>query len=280
MIFQSDKMTLVSVMDVYKGKVNDIYVCVDTTNGRNNYYTVLVVNDHEVVKKILEIMEKAPDPDEACVDMFSFQNSFCIVFDYVKERSPEEFFTGGTNVVQTSMDIGLNLVVQCMGSKLPYPFLSLVLEQGQIQLLRDNSIALSYAIDLEGIDESANESTCAMQCAILLRDFFKTKVPRKNISYKLLIKKIPKKSYHEFREIYKDLQLSATRIGKLSLRARFKNFLGRNGHTLFKTFLVIAIILTCIALPMFVSKVVWGDIPFLRVFYNSFKTIGTETLLK
>ena len=280
MIFQSDHMTLECVMDVYKGKVNNIYVCVDKTNGRNNYYTVLVVKDHDVVKKILKIVEADPDRLESFVDMFSYHNDFCLVFDYVKERNIDDFYAANETPIQTCVDIGLNLVVQCMGSRLPYPFLELVLKQRQIQLLRDNGIALSYNLDLEELDENATEATCALQLAILLRDFLKQKIPKKNITYKLLLKKIPKQSYHEFREIYKDVQLSAMQMGKTSLKTRIKAYFSRNGSTFFRIFLVVAIILVCIALPMFISQMVWGDIPFLRVFFNTFKTIGTESLLK
>lgn len=280
MIFQSDHMTLETVMDVYKGKVNDIYVCVDNTTGRNNYYTVLVVKDHDTVKKILTVIKDNEDRQDSFVDMFSNQNCFCIVFDYVKERNIDDFYVAEETPIKTCVDIGLNLVVQCMASRLPYPFLALVLEQRQIQLLRDNSISLSYNLDLEQLDEKANEATCVMQCAILLRDFLKRKIPKKNITYKLLLKKIPKGSYHEFRELFKDIQLSATQMGKMGIKARIKEHFSKNSSTYFRLFLALAILLTCIALPMFISQMMWGDIPFLRVFFNTFKHIGTESLLK
>ena len=35
MVYQSGKMTLSTVMDVFSGKVNDVEICENVKNGRN-----------------------------------------------------------------------------------------------------------------------------------------------------------------------------------------------------------------------------------------------------
>jgi len=59
MIYRSEHLTLRSVMDVFQGQVNDVVICEEISGGRGNYYTLLVVKEHETVKKLLRIMEQA-----------------------------------------------------------------------------------------------------------------------------------------------------------------------------------------------------------------------------
>ena len=167
-----------------------------------------------------------------------------------------------------------------MGSKLPYPLLYLVLEQRQIHLLKDGSIVLGYAMDLSGLDEKCGEEKCAMQCAVLVRDMLKDKAVSKSISYQLLMKKIPKQRYQTIREVYKDVRLSMTQGKKRGLAKRFRDWLFRNQPVLFRILLYISVILLILTLIMFFSNIIWGDIPFLRIFFNSFREIGTESMLK
>lgn len=279
MVYQSGKMTLNTVMNVFSGKVNDVEICENVKNGRNTYYTVLIIKDHETVKKLMNIIEASSTGRECYVDMFDSSRGFCMVFDYVKERKLTDFFMARDMPLELCEDICLNLVVQCMTSVLPYPLLELVIKQKQLQLLKDNGIAISYAVDLEELDENCTEARCVMQCALVVRDMLEKKVSKKNIGYKLLAKKIPKQSYISFRELYKDIRLAATTAKKRSLFGRIKAFFIRNDSTIFKMLLVISLILVILALIVFISRAVWGDIPLLRLFFHTFKKIGTESLI-
>lgn len=278
MIYQSEHMTLNSVMDVFRGKVNDVVICENIKDGRSSYYTVLVVKDHVIVKKLVRILKE--QETDCCVDMFNWENNFCLVFDYVKERKLYDFYMAGGLSLENCEEICINLIIQCMISGLPYPLLYLVLEQRQLHLLKDNSVALGYALDLEKLDENCTQDQCTMQCAIILRELLKQKTTRKNVGYKLLLKKIPKQSYRSFRELYKDIQLCASSFQKRSIRQKIGDFSYRNQSTFFKIILVVSLILMVLAVIMLISDAVWGELPFLRIFYNNFTQIGTESLLK
>lgn len=278
MIYQSEHMTLNSVMDVFRGKVNDVVICENIKDGRSSYYTVLVVKDHVIVKKLVRILKE--QETDCCVDMFNWENNFCLVFDYVKERKLYDFYMAGGLSLENCEEICINLIIQCMISGLPYPLLYLVLEQRQLHLLKDNSVALGYALDLEKLDENCTQDQCTMQCAIILRELLKQKTTKKNVGYKLLLKKIPKQSYRSFRELYKDIQLCASSFQKRSIRQKIGDFSYRNQSTFFKIILVVSLILMVLAVIMLISDAVWGEIPFLRIFYNNFTQIGTESLLK
>ena len=278
MIYQSEHMTLNSVMDVFRGKVNDVVICENIKDGRSSYYTVLVVKDHVIVKKLVRILKE--QETDCCVDMFNWENNFCLVFDYVKERKLYDFYMAGGLSLENCEEICINLIIQCMISGLPYPLLYLVLEQRQLHLLKDNSVALGYALDLEKLDENCTQDQCTMQCAIILRELLKQKTTKKNVGYKLLLKKIPKQSYRSFRELYKDIQLCASSFQKRSIRQKIGDFSYRNQSTFFKIILIVSLILMVLAVIMLISDAVWGEIPFLRIFYNNFTQIGTESLLK
>lgn len=279
MVYQSDNMTLNSVMKVFEGKVNDVEICENVVDGRSTYYTVLIVKDHGTTRKLLEIFESAFEGCDCYKERFSCESGFCIVFDYVKERKLDDFFMAESMSLETCENISLSLVVQCMASKLPYPLLELVIAQRQFNLMPDNSVALGYSIDLAALNENAAEADCVMKAALVIRDILEKKLSKKNIGYKLLTKKIPRKSYTSFRELYTDIKLAASTGAKRGLLGRLFNFLRKNGSRIFRFILIICIILAILALIVLVSRLVWGDIPFMRLFFNTIKKIGTESLI-
>lgn len=280
MIYRSDRLTLRSVMDVFQGEINDVMICEEIYGSRECYYTLLAVKNHETVKKLLRIMKQSEKGENCCVDMFSSDNCFCMVFPYVKERKLSEFYMAKAMPLALCEEICLNLLLQCMTSPLPYPLLELVLKQGQIHLLKDNSIALGYCLDLSELDENSTQKECVTQCAIRVRELLQEKTSRKNVSYQLLLKKIPKQSYREFRELYQDIRMSAVGMEKQSIKSRLKGFWNRNQTRILCRLLQLSVVLVILVGIMFLCNVIWGDIPFLRLFVNTFKQIGTESLLK
>jgi hypothetical protein len=267
-------------MDVFQGEINDVMICEEITGSRGSYYTLVAVKDHETVGKLLRVIKQSEQSMDCCVDMFSSNHCFCMVFPYIKERRLADFYMAKAMSLAACEDICLNLLMQCMSSSLPYPLLELVLKQGQIHLLRDNSIVLGYCIDLQELDEKSGQKECTMQCALRIRELLQEKATKKNVSYQLLLKKIPKQSYQGFRELYKDIRLSKTSIGKPDIKKRLQGYWQQKQPAVFHVLLYLSVILAVVVLIMFLSNVIWGDIPFLRVFFNTFKQIGTESLIK
>lgn len=279
MVYQSDKMTYTSVMKVFNGKVNDVEICESTENGRSTYYTVLIIKEHETVRRLIRIMEEYKTDVQYCIDLFDSTSGFCVVFNYVKERRLTDFFMARDMPLSTCEEICLNLVVQCMTSGLPWPLLELILRQRQLQLLKDNCIALGYELDLQELREECHEADCVMECSLIVRDMLEKKISKKNIGYKLLAKKIPRQSYVSFRELYKDIRLATSTVTKKGIFARLKAFLIRNAGVIARILLIVCLILIVSALIIWISRTVWGDVPLLRLFYNTFKKIGTESLI-
>ncbi len=279
MIYQSDRITYCPVMTVSHGVVNDILICRDNDTNRNSFYTLLVFKDHETVKKLIRILETSRYGYDCCLDFFQYQSSYCMAFPEVKERKLEDFYMAEQFSNDKCAEICEKLVLQCMLSKLPYPLLYLVLKQEQIHLLKDYNIELGYTLDLSELDETVGEKECAGACAFLVRKLLQKKKNKKNIGYRLLSKKIPREDYNSLQTLYRDLKVARKAGKKRGFFTRLKLWWSNGQGGFFRMLLIICLILLIFTLICFLSQAIFGDIPFLRILFNHFKTIGTESLV-
>lgn len=280
MVYRSEHLALVSVREVLHGKVNDVVICRDLNTDAESYYTVLVIRDHETAKLFLRVLNEAEEGRKKYVEMFSAPEGFCVVFDYVKERYLTDFYAGRKMSLRDCEQVCRNLIVACIASGLPWPILSLALVQGQIHLRKDNSIQLSCALDLEKLDAGSTEGECAVLCAVIVRGLLEVRATKHTVSYQLLLKKIPKNSYQSFQELYTDIRMTSVKPQRKKITERIREFLYRNQEKLFRILLRIACILAVIVLAMVLSELIFGELPFLRLFVNTFEKIGTEVLTK
>jgi hypothetical protein len=272
-------MTLAVVMDVYHGKVNDVVIC-ENERAKGTYYTVIRITNHNTVKKFLAMMEQYPDKKECVIDMFNSEDGFLVVMGYCRPRNIRDFFATGVNSVERAERISLNLIAECIGSSLPYPLLELVLKERNIQLLQDDSVTLGYMTDLEPMNVDAGEAECAHECARIVRELITPVADKRTMSLQILDKKIPLRNYKTFREIYRDIHIILDGTKKQGFFGRIKSWFARNQEGIFRVLLWISIILLILVVLMVLSNVIFGDIPFMRIFFNSFKKIGTESMLQ
>ena len=124
------------------------------------------------------------------------------------------------------------------------------------------------------------ERDCTVKCARILRALLATKADQKNISYELISRKSDNNSYSSFTELYRDLRIAAMPVEKRGLLVRIKSFFHRNADLLFGILFWVCLILGIVALILLLSHVVWGNVPIIRWFINTFKIIGTESMLQ
>lgn len=276
MIYRSNKMTYVPVMQVLKGEANDIFICRDAVSGQKNYYTFLVIHDHEIVKRLLRVMERSCHGCQCCVEIFQQDDVYCAVFPHVRERYLKSFYMPAQITSKTRGEICENLILACMLSRLPYPLLYLALEQEQVHLRKDNSVELGYTVELDELDEKTGERECARQCAMALRELLEPGKGRESIAYRFFMKKW---DYETFGSLYRDLRLvkgTLQRQGRLAqLRLLFQNY--QKGLLRFLRIICIGVMI--LAMISLLSRAVWGEIPFLRILVNHFRVIGTESLV-
>lgn len=281
MFYQSQKMKLRCVRIVKKSRTNDIVICEDLNTAARTLYTLLVIKEHQMVKTYLEVFEQAGlAAQDSYIDSFSDQGAFCMVFAWQQERPLKDFYMGESYTLEECENICISILIACMTSNLPYPVLYLILEQGQLHLAKDHTVCLGYQIDLEELDPEKTERDCAVQCASILRDLLRPKASQKAFSYRLLEKKIARKSYGRLTELYKDIRITAAPGQKKGIRKRIKGWFLRNQDGLFRFLLYLCAALAVLVLLSLLSQLFLGDIPWLRLLFNGFKTIGTESLVR
>ncbi|MBO6137306.1 MAG: hypothetical protein J6O71_01715 [Lachnospiraceae bacterium] len=280
MVFISPKMSYEVTATRFNGEVNDCFVAKVQDEKNKSLYTLIVIHDHDTVRTLLDIFRKSISKEGPFIESFSSGQDYVLVFPYRTERLLDDFFEGEGLTLEQCEEISTNLILSCIASYLPYPVLYLIITQGKLNLSRDNSIYLTFDIDLKDLDEHIRESDCATECANIILKVLESKINEKNISYELLSKKTGNRSYSKFTEIYRDIKIASTPVKKRNIIVRIKSFFHRNADRLFGILFWVCLILGIIALVMLLTHLVWGDIPFLRIFFNSFKTIGTESLLK
>lgn len=279
MIYEACGMQLNTVRIVRKNAVNDVLICRDLHSAVGSLYTLLLIRDHDVVKRLLEVFEQGGEERKgACIASFSQGGDFCMVFPYKPERPLRSFYAGERFSLSECEDICIHLILACMTEKVPYPILYLMLRQDQIHLAKDGSVFFSYQLDLAETDGHITEKDCVVQCAKLLLELLKPKASRKAVSYTLLRKKIGKRSYSAFSELYKDVRVAAVSKEKVGIRKKLSAWLQVYRDPLFRFLSVVGVFLALIVIATFLTQMIFGDAPWLRLFSNSFKVIGTENL--
>lgn len=281
MNYHSDKMNLNCIQIVFSNPVNDVLICRDMNGEEGNIYTVIAIKQHEIAKKLLEVCANENKPhDYFLIDHFSYMGQDIWVFPYAKERPISRFYTGDSLEVTQCEDVCRSLVLNCISCGLPFPILYMVLTQGLIHISKELSVYFSYGFDLRLFDETKTEQDCVVECAKILLSLLETKSSQKAISYKLLQKRTNSMGYHLFAELYKDIIFSASYKGRLNIIKKFRIWFDDKKDSLFQVLLVICVILISFAVVSILTQLIFGDVPWLRVFVNSFKQIGTESLLQ
>ena len=283
MIYQSQNMRLKVIRLIARNEVNEIQVCENLNDSAHGLYTVIVLKDHEITKKFIEMNEKSEEVVESVViDCFSENGQYLVVYPHKKERPIELFYMASALTLSQAEEACINLIIACMTSNLPWPVLYLLMTQKQVNISRDNSVYLSYYMDLSQLNEEITERDCVVECAKLMVRMLAPKVRRRRRanSYILLQKKIEKRAYDRFRDLYKDLKLAAVQEKKKGVGLRIRLWFERNRDTLFRIILVISIILAVFVVLTFLTNLIFGDVPWLRIFIRSFETIGLESLLQ
>lgn len=275
MIYQSNQMTLQSVMTVFRGVVNDAYVC-KRIDGEEGLYLVLTIHDHTIAKQFIRMIEKSNKaPCHKAV--FSDGKAVSVAFEYTKPRQFDAFLPTVPKTVDAYQSLCIGLVLRCMESPAPYPLLYLMLTQKQLHLMEDGQVKLSYAVDLKELDTQIDEKDCAMLLSGMLRDLLSEVKADKNTSYQLLLKKIPKQRYAGFRELYRDLCLSRNEK-HVGFFTKQKLLLLQHKQAIANACILLCIILFIVACVCMLCEAIYGEIPIFRLFHDGMRQIGTEQL--
>ncbi len=281
MIYESGKMRLLPVATKSIGKVNDCFICRDLASSGGILYTVIVVHEHEIVRKILELFQlSGRSGKDVLVDNFAVADKHVLVFPYHNERPLFDFYEGETLSLSKCEEICISTILACITCDLPYPILYLLLKNEKLNLSSDGSVYLSYDISLDEMDETISERECTDICARLLLRILEPKAGQKATSYYLLDKKVANGSYQKFPDLYRDVTIAAVSKKKITPFFIIKLWFKRNADTLIGILFWLSFLLGLFALSIFLSSILLGGNSWLRLLFNTFKKIGTESLLQ
>ena len=285
MIYYCERMELEVVSELFHGSVNDVAVCRNRLSPAGALYTLLIVRDRSCARNMLEVMENGErSGDSPCITYLTRNEQLIFVFPYREERKFSTFARGQAATRGAAENIAINLVMACLSSGLPWPLLYLALEQDCVQISRENGVYFTLNLDLAALDLRKDERKCASSCARLLLELLEVTDGRKRSkqlkSYELIRKKSAKNAYARFPELYQDIKLTALPGEKASVKTKAKGIWYRNRDRLFRLLLAVCILLVVVALAMLVTQLIFGDIPWLRLFRYTFDVIGTENLHK
>lgn len=287
MVYYPEGMELEVISEVLRGSVNDVLICRDRLSAVGTLYTVLAVHDRECVRNMLQILEGSQRcGDPVYTVRFTYNETMLFALPYREERKFSSFAAGQITGPVLSERICINLVMECLSCSLPWPLLYLVLRQDQIHITKDNSVYFGHELDLTNLQPEITEQDCIVQCAKRLMALLSASTTggrrsRKQLkSYELIRKKIDKKVYNVFPELYQDIKLTALPTKKASLKTRLRGIWNRNRDIWFRILVVLCALLVFATAVMLISQLIFGDIPLLRLFQNGFDVIGTENLHK
>ena len=281
MIYESGKMRLLPVATKSMGEVNDCYICRDLASSGGILYTTVVIHQHDTVRKVLELFKfSGRTGEQVLIDDFAVGDKHVLVFPYHKERPLFDFYEGESLTLAQCEDICISTILACITSDLPYPILYLLLSNGMLNLSSDGSVFLGYEMDLASLDEAIGEKECTDVCARTLLLLLQPKSGQKATSFYLLEKKVANGSYHRFTDLYRDITIAAVSKKKITPWFLFKLWVKRNADTIIGILFWISLILGIFALSIIVSRLFLGGNSWFRLLFNTFKKIGTESLLQ
>ncbi len=282
MIYNAGEKKLNCIRKVLENEVMEVWVAQETDKDADGeYHTLIVVKDHGTAKRLMKVWEDGlREGRESCGQMPAGREEFCIVYPYKKERPLHKFYWSERRSGKECEQICMNLLIECISSGEAWPILYLILCQSQVHIERDHSIFFSYQLDLTELNEEIGEKDCVVKCARMVLDIMQnTPEMEKTIGMNLIRKKLLKDGYSHFAELFRDIHMDAGDWKKVKRKERIKDFLQAKRGTIIRILLIVSVFLGVIAVFMILSQMIFGDIPFLRIFAGTFETIGRESLL-
>lgn len=283
MIFEAGSRRFHTVQTIMQGTVNDLYVCYEPDAPTRTYFTLIAVKDRGIAREMVRLLDAAKRRSGgAYLFSFSRQEQVCFLFEYRESRPIEHFFLGEARSQYECEELTLQVVMECLQAveHLPYAIVELILNQKNVNLAQDGSVYFTYCLDLRQLHPDCTEQSCVTALACLLMRLLRQRQGGRSSAFELIERKIHRGSYSSFSELYHDVRLTAVPEKKTSLWRRFCRFFRERKDFFFRILMACCIILVVLALISLISQIFFGQNILHRMFFNSFKVIGTESMIQ
>lgn len=284
MVLETGTMRLIGVREALRGKINDVWICAEEGEQKEQYYTVWLIHDHETAKRVFgdfcKKQQENPEMGTGYTECFLRGTSLCFSFPYYPERTLERFYRKEIYDRATRFQFMKQLVAVCMTSEMPDTLLCLLLSQGQIQLERNGTIRFRYIVDLQEYSAEYGREDCVCLCAEQIDRMLAEEGKSGLAGRKVLERKLERDGYDSMEELFRDVQLFEGQSDHRKVLKRVQTAVKDRKHRLLRMAGTLCLVLAGTALCMLLSQMIWGEIPFFRLFQDSFEIIGTESLLQ
>lgn len=275
MIIEAAKEKYEVLAHVFHGRINDSYVCQKAGTGKKCILNV--ITGVKASKKLIAALY-GEDREKPKAEAFTYMDKLCIEFPYYESRSITRFCDNDINTVQDYEKVLSNIAFECLSCELPFPILYLALCQQKLNLYSNLDVSIDYAIDFAKFNPSRGEADCIKACLSIMLRLYDDRFKRGSAVYGIISKKNKRDAYRSFMELYSDVRNSGISIERRKLSDRLKAFFVRYGNIIFTIFKVIVVILAVVIIIMVICQIFLGDIPFIRIFTNTFLEIGKRRL--
>lgn len=281
MLLNTAKKQYRVVREVWNGEANDVYVCQEWNAPAAPYKIIWLVKNRRIAR---ELMGR---PGDVCEECFMHNENAGFVFGYGGERPLDRFYQSTIQSEEASQPrVWLELVVRCMTSGLPPAVLHMILKQKQIHIGPDGGIWFGYFLDLSGYDGKAGEKENVALCAAYITQLIESGLAVKADSVKsihmmnLIQKKLSRKKYQEFIQLYSDIKLMTRERGTENKKGRLKAAVASRQDLIYRILAFCCIVLVCIVIFMAAGYLFFGEFSFWKLFRGPLDQIGTESLLQ
>ncbi len=269
------------IQTVFRGIANEAVIIREPGGSSLHCNIVQIIKDRTVAKELLAAFEQMPVNQEdykAEAVCMNETGQLCFLFPYIESRPINRFFNRTSSEPGDYEQICRNLLVECMKNSLPFPLLYLILEQRLIHISKDHQLSFSFQFDLSGFNCRIGEFECVRECSRII--LWILEESRNTPGAELIRKKVKRGVYRQFTELFHDVKLLALPEEKGLLFQKIYKVGAVKKGGLLRLAVVLCMILAVFTLILLITEVLYGDIPFLRIFENGIEYIGTEPMLQ
>lgn len=282
MEYYSGKNHFKRIGEIISNQTNEVCICEETGRQPALYRLLWIIKDRMLARTLLEVFhEKNETP--LYLETFSLRENTVFVFPYHREHSVFRFWGGELLTQKEQEKIWRELVETCMTSDIPYAVLFQILRQRRLQIGSRGEVDFSYALDLRNFDAERGEADCANMCGEIILELMEMSKASDTKLKCVLQNKCQEEGYHSFIELFQDIKENAKAFKKRNgeeVSKKAAQIIKDHKGKAIKLLVVLCLILVVIALLLLASQFIYGEIPVLRLFENSFQTIGTENLVQ
>ena len=282
MVYHTQSMELSEIQLISENESGRVVVCEDLASAERTNYTVYVTSDHEIIARMHRAYNDAKNlSPETTLSYDSDGGMYLIIYPYVPSRPLLRFYMGKSMPVDQCEEVIKNYIVMCLTAELPWSVLYLAVTQEQVDIARDGSVYLSYAMDLSEVNEEITEKDCVGAVVTDLLTMMAQKEDNVRWDLRTLLEMRSKRAhFYRFTDLYRDVEIASNKKRKAGFFRRLALWFSENKDRLFRILLTISIILVVFTIVTFLTNALFGDVPWLRFFIRSFERIGTESLVQ